>query len=484
MSARVRSTNSFEKDSPNAAIMRAHTNGLSKSGKSRRGSEQPALFLVFLIGGIFFCLIDCFYIFNYILGDRHQAEAPCIEHIVMQPQATTTRQEKSGASILTPPVAKKATTLTEDEDTSTASNVTDEQVNAILNDPDRQHLVELLRDADLLKDLDRDKILQLPKWSAVTDLYGKEPILIGLETCKKFQEQNKVPKYDHFVSTAGTFNTGTNLMAELLIHNCRMPERMKKYGNKQRGVRWQVLWGKHTPVGNETFRQGHRTYNDSALEADAIFPAVMVRDPLKWMQSMCRHEYGAHWPHGKAHCPNLVPTVNDYPLMRSMHWNVSKVGSVPVDVHYAEFHVVHDSLVGFWNNWYTEYAEVQWPRLLVRFEDLIFFPKQVTKTVCECAGGELNPIRPFIFVTDSAKRGTGQHGKKSERTTYIDALIKYGTEKGRYDGYESADLQFAREHLDPKLMELFQYRLPPEPKADDAKANMEENEEIEDEEEQ
>lgn len=192
-----------------------------------------------------------------------------------------------------------------------------------------------------------------------------------------------------------------------------------------------------------------------------MFPGVTVRDPLKWAQSMCRHEYGAKWPHDKAtHCPNLVPVQGDLDLMDKDHVAISKTGAVPVEVRYAEFNVNHDSLIDFWNDWYREYVDVKWPRLLVRFEDLIFFPQQVTKAVCECAGGELNPHRPFKFIVESAKKGDSAHGKKSERTTYIDALVKYGTEKGRYKGYTREDLDYVRKHLDPRLMELFRYKYP------------------------
>lgn len=234
---------------------------------------------------------------------------------------------------------------------------------------------------------------------------------------------------------------------------------MAQYGSKQRGVRWQVLWGKHTPVHNETFRQGHRTYNDSALTANAIFPAVMVRDPYKWMQSMCRHEYAAHWPRSQ-HCPNVVPNLLDYAVLKHNRTKLTPTGGIPVQVHYKEFHTEHDTLVGFWNDWYKAYAKVQWPRLLVRFEDLVYYPKLVTKTVCECAGGELNPHRPFRIIVESAKRGVGQHGK--ERTTYIDALVKYGTEQGRYDGFDPEDLEYANKYLDPELMKMFQYKFAPE----------------------
>jgi hypothetical protein len=72
-----------------------------------------------------------------------------------------------------------------------------------------------------------------------SSLYGSEPRIIGLETCEEFQ-QNRGDPSEHLVGIAGTFNTGTNLMSELLIHNCYLPKRIVKHGIKSRGIRWQV----------------------------------------------------------------------------------------------------------------------------------------------------------------------------------------------------------------------------------------------------
>lgn len=171
---------------------------------------------------------------------------------------------------------------------------------------------------------------------------------------------------------------------------------------------------------------------------------------------MCRHSYGANWPHDAAHCPNLVPNEIDTALLAEK----KKVPghSMNVEVKYAEFRQHHDSLAGFWNDWYNDYVKAPFPRLIVRFEDIVFHPKQVTKTVCECAGGEMNRHRPFQYIVDSAKKGAA-HGK--DKTSYVDALVKYGTETGRYKGFEPADLEYARRHLDPNLMRLFGYHYPP-----------------------
>ena len=174
---------------------------------------------------------------------------------------------------------------------------------------------------------------------------------------------------------------------------------------------------------------------------------------------MCRHPYGAHWHHNKTHCPNLIPNQFDldtYPTLTA---------GEPVKVHvkYAEFSHHHESMAHFWNSYYQAYVDAPFPRLIVRFEDLIFHPKKVTKIACECAGGQLNK-HPFRYQVESAKKGIA-HGK--EKTSYVDALIKYGTEHGRYKGYEEADLDFAKDHLDSHLMEIFGYKYPTAPKTED-----------------
>jgi hypothetical protein len=170
---------------------------------------------------------------------------------------------------------------------------------------------------------------------------------------------------------------------------------------------------------------------------------------------MCRHSYGADWIHDPTHCPNLVPNKSDEQLFVDTQNTIPK--TMNVTVHYAEFTRYHASLVEFWNDWNRAYAKATFPRLMVRFEDIIFHPKQITQTICECAGGQLHTNQPFIYVVDSAKKGAA-HG--TDKTSYVDALVKYGTERGRYTGFTRDDLQYALKHLDPDLMRLFGYHYP------------------------
>lgn len=170
---------------------------------------------------------------------------------------------------------------------------------------------------------------------------------------------------------------------------------------------------------------------------------------------MCRHNYAAHWKYNTTHCPNLIPNAADLLAFPDL------TSGVPprVRVHYSEFNKYHTSLAHFWNDWYNDYVHAPFPRLIVRFEDAIFHPKLLTKIACECAGGRLNKGR-FRYEVESAKRGKA-HG--TEKTSYVDALIKYGTEQGRYNGFEPADLKYAVENLDSKLMDSFGYKFPEEP---------------------
>jgi hypothetical protein len=320
---------------------------------------------------------------------------------------------------------------------------------------DKEPILRILHEAGF-DDIDEETMKMLPTWTEVTTLYGDHPRIYGLDQCKVFQSMSEPA--EHFLGVAGTFNSGTNLMAELLIHNCEMTARMEKYGEENKGIRWQVPWGKHAPAGDDHFRQTHKAKEDASIFANNILPAVTIRDPYAWMQSMCRHQYEAFWSHDKdEHCPNLIPNAKDkalFPILR-------KKKVVPLEVHYPEFVRQHDSLAHFWNDWYNEYAKATFPRVIVRFEDLIFHAKEVTMAVCECAGGEMKE-QDFMYIVDSAKKGLGAHGKQSQRTSFIEAIIRYGKDKGRLSGMSPEDIEFARKSLDRDLVEFFGYLDPPQ----------------------
>lgn len=156
-------------------------------------------------------------------------------------------------------------------------------------------------------------IQQLPTWEEIVNLIGPHPIVGGLDTCEAYKQS--VPAVERMLGSSGMFNTGTNLVTHLLKRNCRVPERVEKYGEgaskEAYGMRWQVgfdlcsgriattiiqpsispsrnqvPWGKHSPA---KYKQEHATKQAQAINKEWIMPVVTMRHPYSWMHSMCKN---------------------------------------------------------------------------------------------------------------------------------------------------------------------------------------------------
>jgi hypothetical protein len=312
---------------------------------------------------------------------------------------------------------------------------------------------------------------RLPTWQQVVDRYGAQPVVLGLETCAEFK--SKVPLKQRTLAPAGPFNSGTNLLFEVLLKNCQVPGAPKQ----RAGVQWQVNWGKHQPprFRFENFVRGE--FNNSNY-----MPIVPVRDPYTWMQSMCRNRYAANWLHAPEHCPNFIPNhVEDYYhdksrdfLRREFNGNGRYVHNVlqkaqyrqgisqtiPVEVHYKSDTINHTSLVDMWKDWYQEYYDSPLPRLMIRLEDLVFHPGQVLKQVCECVGGVFVGFDKMELQGESPKKGQEKtHGKNP--TNLADAMVHH-VFANRTNGMTVDDIKFAKYTLmgDDSLMDEFGYHPP------------------------
>lgn len=319
------------------------------------------------------------------------------------------------------------------------------------NSNDQNEILRVLQQAGVT--VDDATLATLPKWSDITSMYGPEPIIYGLDTCTQFQAMQDPA--DAFIGPAGIFNTGTNLLAELLKANCVIPAKRKR--GRGPGMRWQVPWGKHNPV--KTFRLHNVAGAEKEIiDQTAVLPVVTTKDPYGWFGSMCRHPYAAKWSH-RGHCPNLALDDKE----KRMGGRDNGVdGGVPVSVAFGPMQqnvTHHDSLAGLWNDWYGDYYDItDYPRLIVRFEDIMISPKEVVTKVCECGGGKLKDANNFVMVADSAKGSVGAHKGASG---LVSALTRYGDPKKRTQGLTEADLDYAREHLRSDLMEAFGYAHPP-----------------------
>ena len=165
---------------------------------------------------------------------------------------------------------------------------------------DKERILQILKDAGVDQAITPEVLAKLPTWQDVVNKLGPEPRIYGLDSCQTFQKSLPHAS-DGLIAPAGAFNSGTNLMAELLIANCYSPARRKEYGSD--GVRWQVNWGKHQPP---KFRVDQAVYKNlaDASENEHMLPVVTIRDPYTWLQSLCRNRYvfvmhgilyHAHW---------------------------------------------------------------------------------------------------------------------------------------------------------------------------------------------
>ena len=165
---------------------------------------------------------------------------------------------------------------------------------------------------------------------------------------------------------------------------------------------------------------------------------------------MCRHPYAARWKHNKKNCPHL--SKNGVGNTVTVRYQADKVGR-------------YESLVGFWNDWYYDYFTISsFPRLIIRYEDLLFHLEEVVTQVCHCGGGTLinHEEHGIVLKSENAKEGQGHGGPKSN--DLLGAMSRYGGDEKRTEDFSTEDLTYAKEKLRMDLMELFSYSYPKDDK--------------------
>ena len=299
----------------------------------------------------------------------------------------------------------------------------------------------------------------LPKFGEILNFYGP-PKILGLETCAIYR--NKTKQKDRHVAPAGLFNTGTNLLQELISQNCYF-----KNGNKGNfGMEFEVPWGKHIPFTyryNHTAHTGNNRYQ--GMDPTKTLPVVMVRDPYTWMQSMCKQSYAAQYDHNKSSCPNIIP----YPSDIESHPRYGKMKYMPVNLKYDKpIRYKYESIAHLWNEWNLDYIKFQednksmksptdFPFIVIRLEDLTFHAHTIIPKMCECAGGTVKRDGQVKFTPKIANRNHGVDVSSGTMSGLLRSVVKYGNITRRRDGYPDFQLQAAKEVLDPRLMDILRY---------------------------
>lgn len=178
---------------------------------------------------------------------------------------------------------------------------------------------------------------------------------------------------------------------------------------------------------------------------------------------MCRHGYEARWWRTPQHCPNLVPNRYDkrggYKIGQGevnvqVKFATQYIGKEPMPDPTNRTFVNYTSLVDMWNTWYGQWHDVEFPRLMIRFEDLLFHAEETVTKICECGGGKMN--KKFRYMEDSAKGDGGPHKGSAG---FLASLVTYGNSTLRMKDILKweKDIEYFREHVDDELMNLFGY---------------------------
>ena len=346
---------------------------------------------------------------------------------------------------------------------------------------------------------------KLPTMEDFTSMYGPKQKIIGLETCENFR--SNVSPQEAIIGPAGVYNTGTNLISQLLMKHCVMKERAEVYdqshpssnrdGSDEEGpvgVRTgmfnDVPWGKHGPILWRT----DEDYRPEAFEINQVFPntkyqnvfpIVMVKDPFSWMGSMCRQSYGALWLHSPQSCLNLN---EEYDRLNALynsnnpdrkvrkriksHKSMKFVSApekktvekkVGLTIEYQNDNnrwkrqVEYGDFVDLWNTFYRDYLNADFPHLIVRYEDLLLHADEVIPQICECVGGEVTNAENRVHIGKDSAKETRTFGKTDN---LVESLIRYGSSELRTERHSKGDIVYAIENLGKDLMEIFHYEYP------------------------
>jgi hypothetical protein len=158
--------------------------------------------------------------------------------------------------------------------------------------------------------------------------------------------------------------------------------------------------------------------------------------------SMCESPYTLQWNVSSNHCPTLVDATNS---------------SVPVKIRWSKGYIRSwPSLAHLWSMWYREYYESSMPRLIIRYEDLLFHTEKVIDSIRDCVGATW---KSDTFQWQAAPAKTHPYFARFKApSSLVSAVIKYGSAKGREGTMNIDDQTYARTFIDKAMVRNFHYQ--------------------------
>jgi hypothetical protein len=115
-----------------------------------------------------------------------------------------------------------------------------------------------------------------------------------------------------------------------------------------------------------------------------------------------------------------------------------------------------------WKDWYADYFDetiAPWPWLMVRLEDLVFYPHETIQQICDCVGGDYVGEEKLSLQLDSSKGVAPDKIHGSDKTGLIKAMLSH-TLNNRTEGMTPEDAAYAATALEDSVMQLFGYKPP------------------------
>ena len=319
------------------------------------------------------------------------------------------------------------------------------------------------------------------------------------------------------------YNDTLSLHSGMLTPSNHSVSRMVKTGmwitvpwNKHGPVEWRDDES-FRPIVADDFQINKILPNSKSKD---VFPIVMVKDPYSWMESTISHKYGASWRYSKYSLLNLneeydmkhgSPTIKlpekkrgkkilykvkkikkrknvkeELEKMRKrehrrrlkgqdkdhrrdlpkqvVQRNRGKAKGLAVVYHRVTRKwlrtVRYDNLVHMWNKYHSDYLKADFPRLMIRYEDLLLHTNEVIPQICKCVGGTLVNSENGVHLQSTSSKNPKTFGKTSG---LVSALMKYGNSTHRTKDFSKGDMVYANANISKELMDLFQYSFPPSP---------------------
>jgi len=300
----------------------------------------------------------------------------------------------------------------------------------------------------------------LPTMEFIQNNYGTAgPIIHGLETCAAYQDllllsqqqkQQPQPTVEPGPRVGGLYHSGTNALSRTLENNLHLPVPKKSKWDSP----FDLPWGKHIP-SKYRFRNTHPSGNPD--RHDLALPIIVIRNPFPWMSNMCREGYDARFIKFRIGCPKLVLSDQNHNQTNRVVVRADQTGKQYTD-HYA-------TLADMWSEWYREYLDADYPRLMIRYEDTLLYGPEIMEVIRVCSGAasrhansdtdggnHSNHSSPkFVYHAQEA-RAWGGPG------SLFGALTKLGKTDHYFQTVGGADQEYLlHKGLDQRLMQLFHY---------------------------